>query len=280
VITERDARASLHAKMLLSPALGPDDFLLAPHGRYVIADRWLAFYRAGLSGLVLWGDQTGADIASALAVAPSRFATPVPPHRTVLDVRSVRSVDADVVGAFRRLFAQPTLYGFIARGAVLHPGGTLELMVAGMQAICAPRFPAALFADLREAAVWLGGDDAMPLFEEVDRLRIVATEALLGRLSRLLEARYRLTLREAARSLGVSSRSLQRVLAANRTSFQDQRTLATVRNAQRLLLGPDADVTSVAYAVGCASSQHLGKLFSRVVGEPPSRWRARQRVVH
>ena len=58
------------------------------------------------------------------------------------------------------------------------------------------------------------------------------------------------------------------------TSFQLELDAARVRLAKRLLVESDSSLTEIAYDVGCASPQHFSTLFRRVVGAPPSAWRA------
>jgi AraC-like DNA-binding protein len=40
---------------------------------------------------------------------------------------------------------------------------------------------------------------------------------------------------------------------------------------------PDANVTEVAFKVGCASPQHLSTLFKKLTGLSPTEWRERVR---
>jgi AraC-like DNA-binding protein len=91
----------------------------------------------------------------------------------------------------------------------------------------------------------------------------------------LLEAKPgRVELPAVAKALGMSARTLQRHLAEHGTSFQLEMNAAQVRIAQRLLSDGDANLSSIATEVGCASLQHFSALFHRVTGERPSAWRA------
>jgi AraC-like DNA-binding protein len=81
------------------------------------------------------------------------------------------------------------------------------------------------------------------------------------------------TVAEAARALRVSTRTLQRRLKDEKTSFSREIAAARVRVAQRLLLAEDTKLTRIAQDVGCASSSHLSELFRRVTGMPPLAWR-------
>ena len=83
---------------------------------------------------------------------------------------------------------------------------------------------------------------------------------------------------EAAKSLGMSERTLQRRLREADTSYVDQLAKARLGAAQRLLLDSDASLTTIALDVGCASLQHFSALFRKQLGESPSSWRARHRA--
>ena len=81
----------------------------------------------------------------------------------------------------------------------------------------------------------------------------------------------------AARSLGVTERTLQRRLKEAGTSFQDEVTVARVRAAETLMLETNRKLSDIAHAVGCASSQHFSDMFRRMRDVSPSEWRAKHK---
>jgi AraC-like DNA-binding protein len=110
------------------------------------------------------------------------------------------------------------------------------------------------------------------------RTEVVAPPPLTLPLAALLDARPGcVALRDAARSLGVSERTLQRRLQEHGTNFQEQLNASQVRAAQKLLSTTNATVAEVAIAVGCSSPQYFNVLFRRLTGESPGSWRASRR---
>jgi AraC-like DNA-binding protein len=107
---------------------------------------------------------------------------------------------------------------------------------------------------------------------------VSSTPAQVGELRAVLEAQLDgIGVKEAARALGLSDRTLQRRLREAGTSFQDELNGARIRAAQRLLLDSDMPITQIALEVGCASPQHFSTLFRRLAGASPSAWRDENR---
>ncbi|GAC1576616.1 MAG: hypothetical protein NVS3B20_25350 [Polyangiales bacterium] len=85
------------------------------------------------------------------------------------------------------------------------------------------------------------------------------------------------SLHDAALTLGLSSRTLQRRLLEERTSFVAEVQDARLRNAQRLLLNTDAAVTTIALNLGYASPQHFSSSFRKRMGITPAAFRAQRK---
>lgn len=90
-------------------------------------------------------------------------------------------------------------------------------------------------------------------------------------LTRALDDGRAAELREAARALATSERSLRRRLAEEGTSFRRLAEEARVSRALRLLARPGARVGEVAAEVGYADATSLGRAVRRARGVPPSR---------
>ena len=100
---------------------------------------------------------------------------------------------------------------------------------------------------------------------------------LAAQLRAFLRKNPRGSLRDAARALGLSSRTLQRKLRDERTSFQREHGAVRVRVAKDLMIHTDYDLKRIAFEVGCALPQQFSTLFHKRVGETPSGWRERAR---
>ena len=86
------------------------------------------------------------------------------------------------------------------------------------------------------------------------------------------------TLAQCARSLCVSERALQRTLQDSGTSLRKELTHARVARAQQLLQTTDEKLESIAKEVGLSTSEHLVKLFRRLMGTSPNEWRTQTRA--
>jgi AraC-like DNA-binding protein len=105
-----------------------------------------------------------------------------------------------------------------------------------------------------------------------------AVPPVLRQLASFLLHHPRATPAEAARALALSTRSLQRRLAEQKTTFRRELDAARLTLAKRLLLDSEAPVTQIALEVGLTSPQHLSTLFHRLGHESPREWRARARA--
>ena len=88
-----------------------------------------------------------------------------------------------------------------------------------------------------------------------------------------------LTPDELARELGVSSRTLARVFAANHETVMRRVFDERLRQAARLLTAPEAahrSVTDIAFACGFNDVSHFGRMFAARMHMTPSRWRRRR----
>jgi len=86
------------------------------------------------------------------------------------------------------------------------------------------------------------------------------------------------TLRSLARGAGLSPFHLERLyLRCTGLTPRQQQTLARLRQA-RTLLGEGATLSEAAAACGFADQSHLNRVFKRLMGVPPGRYRAQLRA--
>jgi AraC-like DNA-binding protein len=124
-----------------------------------------------------------------------------------------------------------------------------------------------------EAWAWLGTDAA--IVAEVERFIADAMSATdrAEVLRATLRAKPRLSLTECAREMGVSARSLQRLLETSGQSFSDVRGQVRLRHAESLLADGTLKVEAIATACGFGSVSHFASWFRRLRGVTPSQFR-------
>lgn len=109
----------------------------------------------------------------------------------------------------------------------------------------------------------------VPLPKPSDFIANVERMILLGRLEcRPSEAWL-------CRRLAISQRTLQRALAANRTSFRRMLHQILVRQATELLMQTRTPITQIALDLGYTDPAHFTRAFTRWFGEAPQVWRRR-----
>jgi AraC-like DNA-binding protein len=261
-------------------ALAPD-----PHGKYFLGRTWLSFFatHGRLSGTIVWGEPSAADVRQWEACADMRLSPACAPHATLFDGHLIERFSPTAFSALARYASRSlgSLAQRITRVAVVHRGGFGGAVAAGYSKLVALPFPAEVFTDIREALRWLGCEDDAPLLEQLGRLHdeARAVPPMVRELASFLQRHPRATLSEAAHALALSTRSLQRRLTEHKTSFQRELEATRVRVAKHLLLDSEVSIAEVAEQVGLTSPQHLSALFRKVCRESPSEWRARARAV-
>jgi AraC-like DNA-binding protein len=261
----------------------------APVGRYVTF-RTTAHFCAtpGLWGLIIWGDPNEEDAYQLGRSLVLELNEPAVPHVSYIDASRIARLDA---GAFKALQLytdtfKKALARQVRRLALVRPTGMDGATVAGVFDIIHAPYPVQVFDDKAKALTWL--DDESCSGEPKPSSMADVLEAIYGQASStpLVVSQLRSLLdenlagpsvKEAARTLALSERTLQRRLSAAGTTFQDELGEARLRAAKRLLRASDAPLTSIALDVGCASLQHFSQLFRRLTGESPSAWRERNR---
>lgn len=124
---------------------------------------------------------------------------------------------------------------------------------------------------------WLGTEQA--IVDEIDALvaSVFATAdpvaAVLEPLNEALRTEPRLGLSEAARNIGTSPRSLQRILAGSGLTFGDIRNRIRLERAKALLADDVLKIQTISTIVGFASTSHFTTWFRTQQGSSPSAFR-------
>jgi AraC-like DNA-binding protein len=256
------------------------DYIANPIGRYIFGSTWLVWYKAaGLSGIVFWGRPEPEHIASVIRAID--IDVDGRPRTSLVDVRRVESIapaSFDTLAAYLGSHHEKLKHRVSAQ-ALVRPDGLVGTAVAGFCRVLAHPYPVEVFTDPYEALAWMGVAGQQDVIIEVDRIvesaRDVpsAIRALRACLAENLGKNT--SLREAAKFLRLSSRSLQRKLRSVNSSFRAEQNNTRVESAKRLMLDTNFDIKRVAFEVGCLSVSNFSVFFRKVVGQTPSTWRSR-----
>lgn len=260
-----------------------DEYLRDPVGSYIRGEAFLHFYlEPRLNGLIVVGRPDEQDARLLCRILEVELLPAWRPEASVIDARSMEALQAaafNILGHYlSQRWRQPGPSA--TRQAIIRPEGSVGALVAGFLEVNSPPGAWKVFAGLREALAWLGGGELDRRLAKLEELRAVASKgpSVLHTLrDRLLARPAGATLAGEALALGMSSRSLQRLLREAGTTFRAELQAAQVQAAMALLLDSDAKLTTIAYEIGCASPQHFSTLFHLRTGEAPSAWRKRRR---
>ncbi|MDP1829480.1 MAG: helix-turn-helix transcriptional regulator [Archangium sp.] len=255
-------------------------FLAQPTGAFLCGDSF-AFYNLGtVCGWRVWGRPSRDEAKQLVACIATAYAPGAPPYHSLVDLRGLEGVDAagfevllEFVKSKREQMATQ-----LVRQAVVRPPGLLGALSSGFYVLLQPRHRVRVFDSMNEATGWLRPPDGGSLSALVEAFESTTTVSLVTGLRRwLASSLHEPVPGDAAKALGVSLRTMQRRLTAEKTSFNAQLRLARVEAAQRLLVDSDLKLAGVALDAGFPSSQQLATSFKEVTGMTPSEFRERYR---
>ncbi len=264
-------------------ASGSAGYEAAPVGSYVASASFLVWCsEPTLYGYAIWGSPDEAEIRRLCALLDVELRPAAVPHASFVDLRRLEGVDPRAFATFAHHVRSrtPAYRTWVTRQARVRPSGLAGAVVAGFGEVVPPPHPVLLHEDPGEALAWLCGVERPDLAEELEALIAAAMGALpvVQHLRRVLVPPLAgVTLRSAARALGVSERTLQRRLRGEGSTFQAEFAAAQLRAAQELLRATDLKLEVIAREVGCGSLATFSALFRRRAGLPPSEWRRRAR---
>lgn len=255
------------------------EFLADPVGRCIAGPTWLYFYaHPGFCGFLVWGRPTEADLERLVRVLEVELDAPA--HVALIDARRVEGTDAGGFAVLERYVREnhEALGRVVERLAIVRPDGIVGAITSGFFGVTPPPYPVAIFEDRKKALEWLAVPNREAVLAELAHEEDRSAGApLLRDMRALVESNLgAATLASAAKSLGMSERSLQRRLAGHGTTFAGEVNLARVRVAKHLLAESDAPLTQIAHDIGCSSLASFSTLFRRATGETPSAFRQRR----
>jgi AraC-like DNA-binding protein len=232
-----------------------------------------------IGGAVAWGRLGDADAfeitqATAFDVDPTRD----PPYDMVIDASRVEHVSTGFFARYVRetfpRFFKPERY--VRRLAIVVPEGILRALTVGALHVSPSRGEWRTFLDAREAFAWVERSDLCDVIDDLTT-RARSNGTLVPTLRDWLFAHLRQPeMSHAARDLGRSTRSLQRALAAEGTTFRQELDAVRMEAARAMLADPGTKIGAIARRLGYASASAFTATFLRRIGELPRAYRARR----
>ncbi len=259
-----------------------DEFVRAPAGKWAVAGTTLGWcHSPTLGGTVCWGRPDAATARAAMRLYDA-YRQLAPRFDVIIDGSLMEAVLPDAVEVLMNWArAEIDEIKRRVRGSVgVVPPGVDGLALAGISPHLDHPYPIKLVSDAGEGFRRFLPSGGQALAEEVAALVAAArgtAPALVGLRSLLRAREGRLSLDEAARALGVSTRSLQRLLADAASSFRAELLDARFEIATRLLSLTDDKVGAVAAHLGITKSA-LSTLVRERTGHRPLDYRRELRA--
>ncbi len=223
----------------------------------------------------LWGVPEVQEVDALLALWDAFYAS-MPSHAVLADMRALESVGPRAFAAFLAYFRSngAALHAIVTNACVLLNESLTGSIAAGFFGIVPAPFPVSNTTSLEDAARRLGlGETALAAYEHL-RQTLQHADSLVARLRRLLDDDLATPdASAAAKSLGMSERTLQRRLGAIETSFSEQVSIARIARARVLIESTGDSFTQIALAVGFASLEQFSRTFRAQVGQTPTEYR-------
>lgn len=254
-------------------------FVSAPGNRVRVRRHFASWKAKGVQGTITWGKATDVDVVDMCQVFDALLASPMAAQPSITDLRALESVS---VVAFERLVQTLTerhsvWHARAGRQAVIHAGTFPGATVLGAFQIAASDYDLAVFSDPAEAFAWVGAAQHAIAVEAL-RASLLDVPDIVRRVRVVFGASEDpLSVAQVSRALGLSTRSLQRHLAAAGTSMRAERSAHVLARAERLLEGTDLDLGAISAMLGLSSPGRLVSLFRATKQTTPGAWRADQR---
>jgi AraC-like DNA-binding protein/ABC-type transporter Mla MlaB component len=266
------------------PAASIEEFERKPAGTWVAGHNFLYIcHTEQLYAFYLWGQPDADETRRLIRVLAVEMRPEARPHRAFADFRGLTGIDSDAFAVLRDFLEAIKLRQreVTIQEAVVRPGGMVGTIIAGFFVIYPQLYPTRVFTESEPAAEWLGLDEATHREWDAlrDEVRGISPETL--RLRQVLEVNLLdANVAQAAKLLGLSTRTLQRKLRAAGTSFQRELDGARLAVAEPLISGSHDKLASIALRVGFSSPQHFSEWYRRQTGRTAEQRRAQSSSTH
>ncbi len=266
----------------MQPAASVERFIANPLGRWIAGRSFIVWnWNARLGGMVAWGSPSEVDVEQ-MFVLVDAYHRAAPSCDVVTDGSRLESLGATAYATLlESMKARRGVYAGVGRHAVVRGGGLMAAIVEGFFAVLAARHSVRVFDDSAAAFAWVRQPEGASARIALERLvdQAVAVRPEIRQLRQFLQSQLRSArFSGAAKALGLSERSLHRVLKAAQTGFRKELATLRVEEARRLLAETARKTDDIARSVGFSSHAHLATQFRRITGESPSEYRAKARA--
>jgi AraC-like DNA-binding protein len=257
-----------------------DAYLAAPVGAFAYGSHFLCgSVTAEVYVAFLWGRPDGRAMAQVVRALSAETIPAAKRHVTYFDCTGLTGVDRDAFEVLLKFWAGAAARQavLLRKQAVVYPGGFAGTVVAGFFRVFTPPYPVRTFQDPARACRWLGiGADLSEQWRRA-RASVGAAAPEVVALRRLFAGGQFPTIGQAARALGMGSRTLQRRLSVASTDFQTERDAARFEAGRELLMESETKISAVAADLGFSAPQHFSDWFKKRSGHSPSEFRRQQR---
>lgn len=256
-----------------------DEYVRSPVGRWTSGDGWVHFCLTDpwLAGALFWGTLGAHALSEVLRCANATGRAVPEAHAAFVDGRRVLSIDAAAFAPASSyvLEHRARLQKTVAALAGVRPLGLFGAVAEGFFRVVPAPYPVAVFAERGEALRWLGCEAHAMDLDDIERFALPKDgddflERVHGAIATDLVTA---SAADVARSLGVSTRTLQRRLREAGSTFQHEVTVVRVRAAQRMMTESDHTLARIAQDAGFASAATFSVAFRKLVGQSPREWR-------
>jgi len=254
-------------------------FVLGPTGRFTAMSSCIIWCASRtLCGLYFWGKPTADELLAVARICETYPQNMADKFDVVVDGREVEALDGEALtvqmawlwrqGA--RLLEHAQIWSVVAEGSVAARLARLMPNLTENERFHVTTSAATAFRAVR-------GDEGAALSAEVESIAggVRGMPRELQVIRALLARRVDAKIEEAAKELGVSTRSLQRWLSTHGTSFHDEAVAARFAEACELLMTTDLKIAAIGARLGI-SERAVTMLFRARTGLTPMAWRTQQ----
>lgn len=259
-----------------------DEYVRSPVGRWTSGEGWVHFCltEPWLAGALFWGTLGAPALTEVLRCANATGRAVPEAHAAFVDGRRVLSIDAAAFAPASSyvLEHRARLQKTVAALAGVRPLGLFGAVAEGFFRVVPAPYPVAVFAERGEALRWLGCEAHAMDLDDIEKLAIPKDgDDFLDRVHGAIGTDLvTASANDVARSLGVSTRTLQRRLREAGSTFQHEVSVVRVRAAQRMMAESDHTLARIAQDAGFASAATFSVAFRKLVGQSPREWRQRR----